>query len=92
MIEVSIMIFENGEAQDGFAVSMPQVPRLGDVISVDAQPSAPPANQAESDFLNEHVGIRRLKVDNVSWTVHRSLTKGDDNHMFGLVVLECSDA
>lgn len=92
MVQVSILILHNGEAQGGFSVEMDQVPRTGEYFSIDAQASEPTNDTEELEYRQRNEGRRHLKVDKVTWIVNRSLDKGDDDANFSFALVECSDA
>lgn len=92
MVTVSIIIYKDGEAQDGISVELPQVPNVGEFMLIDSQASEPTIDPIEIEHRERNEGRRRLKIDQVSWVVNRSLDLGDDSPEFHFALLECSDA
>lgn len=89
MIEVGLVIKKDGEDFIGFNVLMPEVPRVGDAIALDAFASEPTTHQNETDHLEKYQGHWNCKVKSVTWRVGHSLDKGDENNSFQNVLVDC---
>lgn len=89
MVGISLVITKDGEDFRSLNVDMSVVPRVGEIIRIDAVASEPTLDENELAFREEYEGHWRCEVESVSWSVGHSLDKGEENNTFNGVVIDC---